>query len=174
VSGVSEAEWERIERLIEQSSLGTPEAKAARESVAPEIGTALALAARYLGERDDALAWLAEVQRVLEDEPMFVSGIRRAIEKNTDGYGRGGEITHTPRPGRRGSGTCPADNLTDWLDALHTILDAPALDDSEWKTSASGPHLTSNSAVSCTRQDEEAPEVWTRADAPARDEGDPS
>jgi len=66
VSGVSEAEWERIERLIEQSSLGTPEAKAARESVAPEIGTALALAARYLGERDDALARLAEV-RALRD-----------------------------------------------------------------------------------------------------------
>lgn len=43
-----------IEELIERSSLGSAEAKAARESVDPGIGRAIALAARYLGERNRA------------------------------------------------------------------------------------------------------------------------
>jgi hypothetical protein len=44
----------RIERLVEASSLGTDEAKAARESVSNDAGHALVLAARYLSERDEA------------------------------------------------------------------------------------------------------------------------
>lgn len=45
-----------IESLIEASSLGTVEAKAARDSVPPEVGTAIALAARYLRRAKDAEA----------------------------------------------------------------------------------------------------------------------
>ena len=51
----------RIEALIERSSLGGTEAKSARESVPREIGSAIALAARYLGERDEARAIVARV-----------------------------------------------------------------------------------------------------------------
>lgn len=44
----------RVEALIEASSLGTPEAKAARESVPREIGIAIAKAAEYLGRAEEA------------------------------------------------------------------------------------------------------------------------
>jgi hypothetical protein len=57
------AQRERIERLIEASSLGSPEAKAARDRVPMEVGIAITKAADYLGrakraeaERDEARA----------------------------------------------------------------------------------------------------------------------
>lgn len=49
-----------IEALIEASSLGTAEAKEARESVPREVGTAIALAAKYLARAKQADERLAE------------------------------------------------------------------------------------------------------------------
>jgi hypothetical protein len=63
------AQRERIERLIEASSLGSPEAKAARDRVPMEVGIAITKAADYLGrakraeaERDEARAAVERVE----------------------------------------------------------------------------------------------------------------
>lgn len=61
------AERARIVALIEASSLGTAEAVAARESVPAEVGQAIALAARYMAERDKARAALAERERAVRE-----------------------------------------------------------------------------------------------------------
>jgi len=60
-----------MERLIEASSFGTPGAKAARESIPPEVGSAVALAAEYLSrakeaerERDELASKVARVERL--------------------------------------------------------------------------------------------------------------
>lgn len=55
----------RVEALIEASSLGAPEAKAARESVPPEVGIAIARAADYLGRAERAEARLDAVRKAL-------------------------------------------------------------------------------------------------------------
>lgn len=75
-----------IEALIEASSLGTAEAKAARESVPREVGTAIALAAKYLGQRNEARAAVARVTALADkaeahDYPFVnIETLRRAIE----------------------------------------------------------------------------------------------
>lgn len=67
---MSEKERPSIEELIEASSFGTPEAKAARESVSPEVGRAIALAARYYGEtrafRQDIERYAATLEDIAE------------------------------------------------------------------------------------------------------------
>jgi chromosome segregation ATPase len=48
--------WEEMDRLISQSSLGTPEAVALRERTPPEIGRAIVRASEYLGRAEEAEA----------------------------------------------------------------------------------------------------------------------
>jgi hypothetical protein len=55
-----------IEALIEASSLGTPEAKALRETVPVGTARAIVMAARYLGERDAARAEVAALRAAVD------------------------------------------------------------------------------------------------------------
>ena len=57
----------RVEGLIERSSLGSAEAKAARESVPREVGSAIALAAKYLGRAEEAEAKVARVEALADE-----------------------------------------------------------------------------------------------------------
>lgn len=57
----------RIEALIERSSLGDAEAKAARESVPHEVGSAIALAAKHLGRANAAEAKVARVEALADE-----------------------------------------------------------------------------------------------------------
>jgi hypothetical protein len=56
-----------IEELIEASSFGTPEAKAARESVPNSTGAAIALAAKYLGRAESAERKVAAVLALADE-----------------------------------------------------------------------------------------------------------
>lgn len=51
-----ERKREPIESLIERSSLGTPEAKAARESTDPQVARLVVRLSQVMGERDEARA----------------------------------------------------------------------------------------------------------------------
>jgi chromosome segregation ATPase len=48
--------WEEMDRLISQSSLGTPEAVALRERTPPEVARAIVRASEYLGRAEEAEA----------------------------------------------------------------------------------------------------------------------
>lgn len=60
---------ERVEALIEASSLGSPEAKAARESVPRGVGIAIAAAARHMRRANEAEAKVAAVEALLPGGP---------------------------------------------------------------------------------------------------------
>lgn len=58
--------WEEMDRLISQSSLGTPEAVALRERTPPEVARAIVRASEYLGRAEEAEAERDQVRAVVE------------------------------------------------------------------------------------------------------------
>lgn len=89
----------RVEALIDASSLGTPEAKAARESVPREVGIAIARAAEYLGRAREAEAraqrFAARIadQTALEDQAILAVANVRMLCDQWDRLSKGESIT---------------------------------------------------------------------------------